>query len=89
MELAEIIREKICREGPLPFRDFMDMSLYYPEIGYYTRPGEKIGRDGDFYTSPYFTPLFGQLVAKQIEEMYGDLPEGKREAIERRDGKAS
>ena len=68
--LEEIIIDRIRKEGPISFHDFMDMCLYYPEQGYYTSPGEKIGMNGDFYTSPVFTSLFGKLIAKQIEEMW-------------------
>lgn len=70
MALADLIKQKITEEGPLSFRDFMEMALYYPELGYYTSPGNKIGRAGDFYTISTLTPLFGQMLAKQFEEMW-------------------
>jgi SAM-dependent MidA family methyltransferase len=68
--LENIIIEKIKKEGPIPFHDFMDMCLYYPRLGYYTSPGNKTGRNGDYFTSPEFTFLFGELLARQIEEMW-------------------
>ncbi len=58
MTLSEIIMEKIQKEGPISFRDFMEMSLYYPGLGYYTSSEDKIGKSGDYYTSPYFTHIF-------------------------------
>jgi len=70
MSLAEIIIQKIRSEGPMSFRDFMEMALYYPNLGYYTSPGEKIGTRGDYYTSSFLTCLFGRLIAKQLEEMW-------------------
>jgi SAM-dependent MidA family methyltransferase len=70
MSLSEIIIEKIKNEGPLSFRDFMEMSLYYPELGYYTSTTDKIGKNGDFYTSSDLTSLFGAIIGKQIEEMW-------------------
>jgi SAM-dependent MidA family methyltransferase len=70
MSLAGIIIEKIKKEGPISFHDFMEMSLYYPELGYYSSEREKIGKTGDFYTSPYLTTLFGGMVARQLEEMW-------------------
>lgn len=73
--LKEIIIEKIKKEGPISFRDFMEMALYYPQQGYYTSFTEKIGKKGDFFTSPSFSPVFGALVAKQIEEMQELLQE--------------
>jgi len=70
MLLPELIAEKIKREGPVSFRDFMEMSLYYPELGYYTSMNDKIGKNGDFYTSSDLTSLFGAIIGKQIEEMW-------------------
>ena len=70
LSLSEIIQEKISKEGSMAFRDFMEIALYYPELGYYTSAGDKIGMKGDFYTSPYLTNVFGQVIAKQIEEMW-------------------
>lgn len=70
MLLSEIIIHKIKNEGPVSFRDFMDMCLYYPELGYYTSPGNKIGTDGDYYTSSSLTPMFGAMIGKQLEQMW-------------------
>ncbi len=70
MSLSEIIIQKIHRSGAIPFRDFMEMALYYPELGYYTSPPEKIGKRGDYYTSPNLTPAFGEMLGKQLEEMW-------------------
>lgn len=70
MQLSEILKEKIKKEGPVSFRDFMDTALYYPSIGYYNSTTNKIGRNGDFYTSPVLSSLFGEMIGKQIEEMW-------------------
>jgi SAM-dependent MidA family methyltransferase len=70
MSLPTIIIDRIRKDGPLSFRDFMEMALYYPGQGYYTSDRQKLGRAGDFYTSAYLTGLFGQMVAGQLEEMW-------------------
>ena len=70
MTLPDIIIERIKNEGPISFRDFMEMALYYPEQGYYSSSDEKIGKAGDFYTSSSLTPVFGAMIAKQLEEMW-------------------
>jgi SAM-dependent MidA family methyltransferase len=75
--LSEIIIEKIKEDGPISFCDFMQMALYYPDEGYYTSAEERIGKEGDYYTSPTITPLFGTLLAKQLEEMWISL--GRKE----------
>ncbi|MDP4128854.1 MAG: SAM-dependent methyltransferase [Bacteroidota bacterium] len=70
MSLKEIIIERIQRDGPLSFHDYMEMCLYHPNAGYYTSEKNRIGETGDFYTSPHFSSLFGQMIAKQLEEMW-------------------
>jgi SAM-dependent MidA family methyltransferase len=70
MQLEEIIQSKIKNEGVVSFRDFMDMALYYPALGYYNSAKNKIGEDGDYYTSPVLSSLFGEMIGKQIEEMW-------------------
>lgn len=68
--LEQKIIEKIKKEGPITFETFMDMALYYPELGYYTSQKTLIGRKGDFYTSPHLHPVFGAMIGKQLEEMW-------------------
>jgi SAM-dependent MidA family methyltransferase len=69
-ELVEIILEEIKKRGGISFKDFMDFALYYPSLGYYTSEKEKIGGYGDFFTSSELDPVFGQLLAKQFNEIY-------------------
>ncbi|MDO8282298.1 MAG: SAM-dependent methyltransferase [Thermodesulfovibrionia bacterium] len=68
--LSKLIIEKINKDGPITFEKFMEMALYYPELGYYSNPAVAIGRQGDFYTSPHLHPVFGAMIAKQLIEMW-------------------
>src|SRR5688572_18622763 len=68
--LSQKLITRIAREGPLPFRDFMEAALYDHEYGYYTSGRAAIGRSGDFYTSVSVGPLFGRLLARQFAEMW-------------------
>jgi len=68
--LSEIVKARIHKEGMISFHDFMEMALYYPELGYYSSAPDKIGKQGDFYTSPYLTNVFGHVIATQLEEMW-------------------
>ncbi|NDP26246.1 MAG: hypothetical protein GZ087_02290 [Flavobacterium sp.] len=70
MMLSEIIIARIQKEGPISFRSFMEMALYYPELGYYNSIQNKIGADGDFYTSTNISADFGVMIGRQIEEMW-------------------
>lgn len=70
MDLSEIIIARIQNEGPISFRDFMEMALYYPGLGYYNAVESKIGAAGDYYTSPVLSSLFGEMIGRQMEEMW-------------------
>jgi SAM-dependent MidA family methyltransferase len=78
------LREKIIKEirasGPIPFSRYMEMCLYDPEQGYYSRNLEQFGKAGDFYTSSDVHAVFGRLLARQFEEMWRGL--GSPETIE-------
>jgi SAM-dependent MidA family methyltransferase len=67
------IAEEIRRHGPIPFSRYMELCLYEPELGYYSRPREKFGKAGDFYTSSDVHAVFGRLLARQLEEMWRAL----------------
>ncbi len=68
--LKEAIVRRIDAEGGIPFRAFMEMALYHPKLGYYCSPGAKIGREGDYMTSPEVSPIFGAIVGRQLLEMW-------------------
>ncbi len=68
--LEQIIIDRIKQKGPIPFDQFMEMALYYPDLGYYSSPARTIGKKGDFYTSPHLHPIFGAMIAKQLMEMW-------------------
>ncbi|HYX69220.1 MAG TPA: SAM-dependent methyltransferase [Terriglobales bacterium] len=73
MSLRRVIEEEIGRHGPFPFSRYMELCLYHPELGYYSRPQEKFGKTGDFYTSSDVHAVFGRLLARQFEEMWRAL----------------
>lgn len=69
-QLEQRIAEIIKKEGPIAFEKFMEMALYYPDMGYYSSPERMIGRAGDFFTSPHQHPIFGAMIARQLLEMW-------------------
>jgi SAM-dependent MidA family methyltransferase len=71
--LRRFILSQIEKGGPIPFSQFMEWCLYHPEYGYYQSARPKIGRDGDYYTSPCVHPLFGSLIARQLSQMSEQL----------------
>jgi SAM-dependent MidA family methyltransferase len=69
-ELRELIAERIVTAGRISFAEFMELSLYHPEFGYYARTAQVTGRSGDFFTSVDVGAVFGELLAKQFAEMW-------------------
>lgn len=60
--IAEKIRDRIDRQGPLTFHDYMELVLYDPEVGYYCQNPPPIGEQGDYLTAPEMGPVFGELL---------------------------
>jgi SAM-dependent MidA family methyltransferase len=73
LTLRNRIVDEIRRNGPISFSRYMELCLYEPELGYYSRPREKFGKAGDFYTSSDVHAVFGRLLARQFEEMWRAL----------------
>jgi SAM-dependent MidA family methyltransferase len=71
--LRRRIEDEIRRDGPIPFSRYMEMCLYEPELGYYSRSREQFGKAGDFYTSSDVHAVFGRLLTRQFEEMWRSL----------------
>jgi SAM-dependent MidA family methyltransferase len=70
VSLRQIIEQEIHEHGPIPFSRYMELCLYHPELGYYSRNAEQFGKAGDFYTSSDVHAVFGRLLARQFEEIW-------------------
>ena len=73
MNLREQIEQVIHERGPIPFSRYMEICLYDPVQGYYSRNAEQFGKAGDFYTSSDVHAVFGRLLAREFEEMWRAL----------------
>lgn len=71
--LVDDIRAEIRAGGPITFARFMELALYHPDHGYYARGAEGPGRTSDFMTAPESHPIFGWVVARQLEEVWEHL----------------
>lgn len=69
-ELRRKIEREIQDRGPIPFSRYMELCLYDPEFGYYSRNAAQFGKAGDFYTSSDVHAVFGRLLARQFDEMW-------------------
>jgi len=57
----------------MPFSRYMQICLYDPSHGYYSRNAEQFGKAGDFYTSSDVHAVFGRLLARQFDEIWRAL----------------
>ncbi|HBB88606.1 MAG TPA: hypothetical protein DC047_13425 [Blastocatellia bacterium] len=71
--LAEQLRERIKREGPITFCDWMRAALYDEAEGYYRSRHQIWGREGDYRTSPERSELFAATFARYFAGLYQQL----------------
>jgi SAM-dependent MidA family methyltransferase len=71
--LAQQLRERIRREGPITFREWMQAALYDEVEGYYRRSHQIWGREGDYRTSPERSDLFAATFARYFAGLYQQL----------------
>lgn len=67
--IEQIIRERIASQGPITFETFMALALYHPDGGYYMSDGIRIGPRGDYFTASHLHPIFGWLMAVQLDQI--------------------
>jgi SAM-dependent MidA family methyltransferase len=63
-----------CANGPISYRDYIELALYADNCGYYTRDRERVGRsaDRDFYTAESLGKVFAQLVTTAAHDLLGE-----------------
>jgi SAM-dependent MidA family methyltransferase len=62
-----------ANSGWINFSEFMNITLYQPNLGYYTGGLQKFGAKGDFITAPEVSPLFGQCIALQLADILNNF----------------
>ena len=67
------IRDLIRRDGRITFARFMQACLYSPRGGFYSARGDQVS--AHFSTSSTSHPVFGALIARQLEQMWQLLGE--------------
>jgi SAM-dependent MidA family methyltransferase len=54
----------------MKFSRFMELALYDPLDGYYASGRAAVGKGGDFFTNVSIGPVYGEVLAGQIVEMW-------------------
>ena len=75
--LAEEIRERIRRDGPINIATYMELCLHHPAHGYYRR-GRPIGAAGDFVTAPEVSQMFGELIGLWCAAVWQSMGQPRR-----------
>ena len=73
MSLFQSLQNQLTQQQDMPFVEFMQQALYAPQWGYYSSGLPKLGKAGDFITGPELTPLFGQCLANQCQQILSNL----------------
>ncbi|MGZ6366633.1 MAG: class I SAM-dependent methyltransferase [Ktedonobacteraceae bacterium] len=69
-DLQLLISERIQRDGPITFAEYMRMALYEPEYGYYVTGAAKMGWEADYFTSTDVSSLFASCLGRQLFAMW-------------------
>lgn len=72
LELVRIIIDLINNSDrqQITFAEYMELVLYHPRHGYYASNSERIGKSGDFLTSPHLASDFGEMLAVQLHQLW-------------------
>lgn len=63
-QVMKLLRTKTDRK--MTYSEYINTVLYAPEAGYYMSDREKIGKQGDFYTTSNLSDVFGRTLAKWL-----------------------
>jgi SAM-dependent MidA family methyltransferase len=65
--MSDVLRNML-QYGDLSFRDFVEIALYHPQFGYYATAAARVGKEGDYVTSPTLSPVFAFALGRLAEE---------------------
>lgn len=70
-DFYEILAAEPHATTGVSFARYMELAMYHPRAGYYTRDFKRVGRDNraDFFTATSFNPVFGELVVAAASKL--------------------
>jgi SAM-dependent MidA family methyltransferase len=82
--LVHIIRRRIDQSETkaISFREYMELILYAPDLGYYNSTRSKVGKEGDFYTSSAIGGLLGEMLATFIVKRMSETSADAYQVVE-------
>ncbi len=69
--LADLLKHRIARSGPITMADFMADCLLHPTHGYYATR-DPFGQTGDFITAPEISQMFGEMIGLFLAQVWID-----------------
>src|SRR6476646_10759213 len=79
--MLDVLR-KLLKDSDLPFNDFVELVLYHPEFGYYTRAESPVGKEGDYVTSPVLSPVFSYSLGNLCREFMSRSGDGVWQVVD-------
>jgi SAM-dependent MidA family methyltransferase len=70
--MSWIIDEIVARGGEVFFDTYMELALYHPRHGYYSRSKPRYGRGGDYLTAPSASRWYGTVLTRMLRRLGAD-----------------
>jgi len=77
-----LVLGNMLQYGDLSFRDFVEVAMYHPQFGYYSRGANPVGKEGDYITSPLLSPAFSFALNRLIREFLSRAGDGKSTIVD-------
>lgn len=65
--MRDVLRN-VLHYGDLSFRDFVELALYHPQFGYYSRAANPVGKGADYVTAPLLSPVFSFALGNLVRD---------------------
>ena len=72
----------LLQGSDLSFRDFMELALYHPELGYYAQRRSPVGKEADYVTSPVVSDVFAFALSRLVQEFLGRIGDGMSSIVD-------
>ncbi|MCU1350140.1 MAG: hypothetical protein JWO56_3170, partial [Acidobacteria bacterium] len=72
----------LLQGSDLSFRDFVELALYHPALGYYAQPESPVGKEGDYVTSPVISDVFAFALGRLVREFLGRIGDGASSIVD-------